>query len=80
MATAQATLETEAVYIDPSLIIKPSNASAEVTIPLSPSVPTFAASKQLVLNVETLGLYPWESRIIAIGFIARQTLTVSLTS
>lgn len=69
MATAQATLETEAVYIDPSLIIRPSGPSAEVVIPLRPNIPITPRSKQLVVNIETLGLYPWESRIIAIGMV-----------
>jgi len=69
MATANASLETEAVYVDPSLILKPSGPSAEVVIPLQPSTTITPRSKQLVLNIETLGLYPWESRIIAIGFM-----------
>ncbi|MBW1717747.1 MAG: ribonuclease H-like domain-containing protein, partial [Deltaproteobacteria bacterium] len=72
MPQAQATITEEAVYIDPSLILK--STPLPTIPPIEPIQPPPAAdflapkADTLIFNIETLGIKPWESRIITIGF------------
>ena len=65
--TAEATLEFEPVYISEDQIIIPLT-----KVPAKPSTPTYPIFeaedvKSVIINIETLGLKPWEERIISIG-------------
>ena len=64
-----ATMTKEAVYIDPSMIIEPKDYSSAPPAVELIDIPIDPEKKELILNIETTGLYPWDSRIISIGWL-----------
>ena len=62
------TIQEEPVLVDESLILKPRIMTTEPPASTFPSLYFSPTRKSIIFNIETLGLNPWEKRIITIGF------------
>jgi len=66
MEESTANITYEPAMVDESLIINPGGAISQITVPMVSTAPP-GPYKDLVVNVETTGVEPYDKRIICIG-------------